>query len=117
MKKRHVLMACVAVALLLVLGWTRFRWGLWGTWQGDGSLDVLGESPLDGAVTLEFLPNGTGVAVSPRGEAVFTYSVYHREMLFLDVAEGLKHGITYSVKGNSLTLIVDKTEVIYTKSN
>jgi hypothetical protein len=115
MKKRYLILGVIAVALCFALGWSHHLWGLWGTWQGDGSLDVLGDSPLDGAVTLEFLPNGTGVGFSPRGEAAFTYSVYHGEMLFLDVEEGLKHGIAYSVKGNTLTLIIDKTEVIYKK--
>ena len=54
MKKRYLILGVIAVALCFALGWSHHLWGLWGTWQGDGSLDVLGDSPLDGAVTLEF---------------------------------------------------------------
>ena len=115
MKKRYVILALVGVALIFALGWSHYLWGLWGTWHGDGSLDVLGDSPLDGAATLVFSPNGTGTGMSDDGEFAFTYSVYDRDLLFLEVAGGVTHGIGYSVDGDTLALTVDETEIIYTK--
>ena len=115
MKRRWLLLGFTAIVLLFGLGWSHDLWGLWGTWQGDGSLDVLGDSPLDGAVTLVFSPNGTGSGSSAAGEAKFTYSVYHRDRLFLEVAEGLSHGISYSLEGDKLILIIDQREIIYTR--
>lgn len=115
MKKRYVVLALMSVVLFFAFGWSRYLWGLWGTWQGDGSLDVLGDSLLDGIIILEFLPNGTGTGVSAQGEVTFTYSIYQRDMLFLKVEDGLTHGIYYSLDGNTLTLDADGTDVIFTK--
>ena len=115
MKKRWLLLAFTAMVLLFGLRWSHDLWGLWGTWQGDGSLDVLGDSPLDGAVVLKFSPDGTGIGSSPQGKAAFTYSVYQRDLLLLEVEDGLTHGIEYSLDDGTLSLTVDGTDVIYTK--
>ena len=115
MKKRYLILGVIAVALCFALGWSHHLWGLWGTWQGDGSLDVLGDSPLDGAVVLKFSPDGTGIGSSPQGEAAFTYSVYQQDLLFLEVEDGLTYGIEYSLDDGTLSLTVDGTDVIYTK--
>ena len=115
MKRRWLLLGFTAIVLLFGLGWSHDLWGLWGTWQGDGSLDVLGDSPLDGAVVLKFSPDGTGNGSSPQGEAAFTYSVYQRDLLLLEVEDGLTYGIEYSLDGGMLSLAVDDTAVIYTK--
>ena len=115
MKKRYMISGLLIIALLFGLGWSHYLWGLWGTWQADDSLDVLGDSPLDGTVTLAFSPNGTGTGVSAHGEAAFNYRVYHRDMLFSEVENGLTHAMYYDLEGKTLTLVMNQTEIIYTR--
>ena len=46
-----------------------------GTWRGDGTLDLLGDSPFDGALELTFNLDRTGYVVTEQSETAFTYDV------------------------------------------
>ena len=55
--KKKIIIIVSAFFLLMIIGYCAFahfnpHFKLVGTWAGDGTLDLLGDSPFDGAVEL-----------------------------------------------------------------
>jgi len=88
-----------------------------GTWRGDGTLDLLGDSPFDGAFELTFNLDRTGYVVTEHSEAAFTYDVHvhEREIIILDGGNGFNHGQRFTVDGNTLNIIRDDGTVKFTR--
>ena len=58
-----------ALLVLMIIGCCAFAHfnphiKLVGTWTGDGTLDLLGDSPFDGAVELTFMERATAIRLS-----------------------------------------------------
>ena len=91
-----------------------------GTWCGDGTLDLLGDSPFDGAFELVFTLGRRGYVVTERGETAFTYDVHKRErkewdIITLDGGNGYNHGQRFIINGNTLTILRDDGDVSFTR--
>ncbi len=91
-----------------------------GTWCGDGTLDLLGESPFDGALELTFNLDRTGYVVTEQRETTFTYDVHVRErkewdIITLDGGNGFNHGQRFIIDGNTLNIIRDDGTVSFTR--
>lgn len=91
-----------------------------GTWQGDGTLDLLGDSPFDGALELTFHLDRTGYVVTEQSETAFTYDVHVRErkkwdIITLDGGNGFNHGQRFIIDGNTLSIIRDDGNVSFTR--
>ena len=88
-----------------------------GTWRGDGTLDLLGDSPFDGALELTFNLDRTGYVVTEQSETAFTYDVHvhARDIMTLDGGNGFNHGPRFIVDGNTLNIIRDDGTVSFTR--
>ena len=88
-----------------------------GTWRGDGTLDLLGDSPFDGAFELTFNLDRTGYVVTEQSETAFTYDVHvhARDIITLDGGNGFNHGQRFIVDGNTLNIIRDDGTVKFTR--
>ena len=88
-----------------------------GTWRGDGTLDLLGDSPFDGALELTFNLDRTGYVVTEQRETAFTYDVHvHvRDIITLDGGNGFHHGQRFIIDGNTLNIIRDDGTVSFTR--
>ena len=127
-QKKRPVRSIVTVLILLLLAlaiglqvlvhvnpWLR----LVGSWQGDGSLDLLGDSPFDGALELSFSLDRTGTVATAQGESEFTYDLYdrnHRDRytLTMDIDEGLGYGQRISIDGKTLQFERDEGLVSFT---
>ena len=91
-----------------------------GTWRGDGTLDLLGESPFDGALELTFHLDRTGYVVTEQNETAFTYDVHVRErkkwdIITLDGGNGFNHGQRFIIDRNTFHIIRDDGTVSFTR--
>ncbi|WP_458407409.1 hypothetical protein [Anaerotignum sp.] len=88
-----------------------------GTWYGDGTLDLLGDSPFDGALELTFHLDRTGYVVTEQSETTFTYDVHvHvRDIITLDAGNGFHHGQRFIIDGNTFNIIRDDGVVSFTR--
>lgn len=74
-----------------------------GTWQGDGSLDMLGmEAPYEFATQWRFNSDGTVVVTAGEETVEFRYSVTD-DTLTLN-GEELSWGVLYQVKDDTLSI-------------
>ena len=116
MKKETILGIAVAAAILVtgLLVWrSRPQQAIPGTWQGDGTMEMLGDAPFDGAEQLEFRRDGTGTVTAEGKQADFTWSVVPggtRDLLVLQAGE-MSYGCHISVSGGRLTLYEDGAEL------
>lgn len=91
-----------------------------GTWYGNEMLDLLGDSPFDGALELTFYLDHKGCVVTEHGETNFTYDVLNREhmewdIIILDGGSGYNRGQRFFIEGNKLNIIRDGGVVIFTR--
>ncbi len=91
-----------------------------GAWRGDGTLDLLGDSPFDGALELTFELDRTGYVVTEQNETAFTYDVRVRErkewdIIILDGGKGFSHGQKFIIDGNTLNIIRGDGTVSFTR--
>jgi len=121
MKKKTIIVV-LAFLLLTIMGFCMFAhinpyFRLVGSWAGDGTLDLLGDSPFDGAFELTFNLDRTGYVVTEHSEAAFTYDVHvhEREIIILDGGNGFNHGQRFIVDGNTLNIIRDDGTVKFTR--
>ncbi|MBQ5754146.1 MAG: hypothetical protein IIV90_00605 [Oscillospiraceae bacterium] len=119
MKKRSAAFVVVLVLALALAVWAqKDRNRILGSWQGDGSLELLGGSPLDGAQTLIFHRDGTGKAVAAGEEAFFTYRLWPEDqpdMLVLEAEDGRSWGCFYQLEKGRLTLEKDGERIVFEK--
>ena len=122
---RNIVTVLILLLLALAIGlqvlvhfnpWLR----LVGSWQGDGTLDLLGDSPFDGALELSFSLDRTGTVVTAQGESKFTYDLYdwkHRDWytLTLDVDEDLGYGQRIVVDRKTLQIGRDEAFVSFAR--
>ena len=115
--KKETILGIAVVTLILVAGllvWrSQPRQALLGTWQGDGTMEVLGDTPFDGAERLEFCRDGTGIVTSRGTETDFVWSIAPagtQDLLVLQAGE-MSYGRHFSVKGGRLTLYEDGMEL------
>ena len=93
-----IIMLIVATIVFAVILHFNPHLRLVGAWQGDGTLDLLGESPFDGAVELRFFINKTGYVVTENGKTDFTYDIYsydktrERNTVVLHVSRDFRYG-------------------------
>ena len=124
MKKKTIIVV-LAFLILTVIGFCTFAhinpyFRLVGSWAGDGTLDLLGDSPFDGALELTFDFDRTGYVVTEQGETAFTYDVRVRDrkewdIIILDGGNGFSHGQKFIVDGNILNIIRDDGTVSFTR--
>lgn len=112
MKKKKIIVVS-ALFLLMIIGYCAFshfnpHFKLVGTWTGDGTLDLLGDSPFDGAVELTFFVDHTGHVVTEKGETDFTYNVHNEDgkwgVLMLKDADEYTYGQRFYVGGKTLNI-------------
>lgn len=118
--KKKITIVVSALLVLTIIGCCAFAYfnpyiKLVGTWTGDGTLDLLGDSPFDGAVELTFSIDRTGCVVTEQGETTFTYDVHERkhgkwDVVTLDGGGGYSHGQRFYIDGK--TLNIDRYEEI-----
>ena len=123
--KKKIIIIVLALLFLMIIGYCAFthfnpHFKLVGTWTGDGTLDLLGDSPFDGALELTFHINRTGCVTTENGETIFTYDVRTRErweydIITLDGGNGYNHGQMFIIKGRTLTILRDDGNVIFTR--
>ena len=123
--KKRIIIIVLALLFLMIIGYCAFthfnpHFKLVGTWTGDGTLDLLGDSPFDGAVELTFHINQTGCVITEEGETPFTYEVHPREhnaydMITLTGGNGYTHGQRFIMEGRTLTILRDDDNVIFTR--
>ena len=123
MKKKKTIVVS-ALFLLLIIGYCAFshfnpHFKLVGTWTGDGALDLLGDSPFDGAVELAFFADYTGHVVTEQGEADFTYNVQNKngkwDVLILKDADEYTYGQRFYVDGKTLNIDNAEETVSFTR--
>ena len=108
--KNKTILGIAVVSLILVAGllvWrSQPRQALLGTWQGDGTMEVLGDAPFDGAERLEFRRDGTGTITVGGAKTDFAWSIAPAGTLDLLVLEAGErtYGQHISIEGNTLTL-------------
>lgn len=123
--KKKIIIVISALLSLMIIGYFAFthfnpHFKLVGTWTGDGTLDLLGDSPFDGALELTFHINQTGCVITEEGETPFTYDVHPRErkeydIITLDGGNGFNHGQRFIIEGRTLTILRDDGNVIFTR--
>jgi len=114
MKKRSLLAVMIICLNLLILSSCGGEAKLTGTWQGDGSLDMLGmEAPWEYATQWVFRADGT-VSVTVGEETVdFRYSTTD-DTLTLN-GEELSWGVLYRVKQDTLSIETGDGTAVFTK--
>lgn len=79
-----------------------------GTWTGDGTLDLLGDTPFDGAVELAFFMDHTGHVVTEQGETGFTYDVQSEHgkwaVVILEGGDGCTYGQRFYIDGKTINI-------------
>ena len=123
--KKKIIIIISALLFLMIIGYCAFihfnpHFKLVGTWTGDGTLDLLGDSPFDGALELTFHINRTGCVTTENGETIFTYDVRTRErweydIITLDGGNGYNHGQQFIIEERTLTILGDYANVIFTR--
>ena len=90
-----------------------------GTWSGDGTLDLLGDSPFDGAIEITFFMDRTGYIATERGEANFTYDVQNSigkwSLVILESADEFTYGQRFYIDGKTLNIEKDEGIVSFTR--
>ena len=87
---------------------------LTGTWQGDGSLDMLGmEAPYEFATQLIFNSESTLIVKVGDEEAEFKYSATD-DTLTINGDE-MSWGVRYKVSGKTLSIETGNGSAIFTK--
>ncbi|WP_458408131.1 hypothetical protein [Anaerotignum sp.] len=124
-KKQRIRKAVAGVSIIifiLIVGFQTIVYfnpyiKLVGTWRGDGTLDLLGDSPFDGALELTFHLDRTGYVVTEQNETTFTYDVHvHvRDIITLDGGNGFHHGQRFIIDGDTLNIIRDDGTVSFTR--
>ena len=123
--KKKIIIIVSALLFLMIIGYCAFthfnpHFKLIGTWTGDRTLDLLGDSPFDGAIELTFFMNHTGLVITEQGETPFTYDVHKREhaeydIIILDGGNGYNHGQQFIIEERTLTILGDDANVIFTR--
>ena len=111
MKKRVLIAVIIAVCCLtviLTIHFTKPETRIKGTWQGDGTLDLLGETAFDGAAEITFFEGDCGAVKGSTGKAEFRYSLdtdSHPgpQCVFVDI-EDRTLSMEYHIDGKLLTL-------------
>ena len=110
---KKIIIIVSAFFLLMIIGYCAFahfnpHFKLVGTWAGDGTLDLLGDSPFDGAVELAFFMDHTGRVVTEQGEADFTYNVQNKngkwDVLILKDADEYAYAEHFYIDGKTLNI-------------
>lgn len=92
-----------------------------GIWQGNGSLDLLGDSPFDGAVELRFSADKTGYVVTEDGKTDFTYDIYSydktrdRNTVVLHVSKDFRYGQDFFLEGKTFNIYRYEDIVSFTR--
>ena len=90
-----------------------------GTWIGDGTWNLLGDSPFDGAVEITFYMDRTGYAATEQGETNFTYDVQNSNgrwsMVILESADEYTYGRRFYIDGKTLNIEKDEGIVNFTR--
>lgn len=117
MKKYNRLVATIAICFsLILLGSCSPDDKLVGTWQGDGSLDLLGmEAPYEFATQWIFTEDGTAIVNVGEEELEFKYSATD-DTLTLNGGE-MSWGVLYRVKGKTLSIETGDGAAAFTKVN
>ena len=122
MKKRITVMISILLGLMIISFYAFAHFNphikLIGTWTGDGTLDLLGDSPFDGAVELTFFMDQTGCVVTEQGETTFTYDVHDHgkwDVVTLDGGGGYNHGQQFYIDGKTLNIKRYEGIVIFTR--
>ena len=111
MKKKTAIV--VSALLVLIIGYCAFAHfnpytKLVGTWTGDGTLDLLGNSPFDGATELTFFVDHTGYVVTEQGETSFTYTVQNEYgkwgVVILEDPDEYTYGQRFYIDGKTLNI-------------
>lgn len=122
--KKKIIIIVSAFFLLMIIGYCAFahfnpHFKLVGTWAGDGTLDLLGDSPFDGAVELAFFMDHTGHVVTEQGEADFTYNVQNKngkwDVFILKDADEYTYGQRFYVDGKTLNIDNAEETVSFTR--
>ena len=111
MKKKKSII--VLTFFLMIIGFFSFahftpHFKLVGSWIGDGTLDLIGDSPFDGAIEITFSINGTGYAVTERGLINFSYEVpkKHKDIITLDCGNGYIYGERFFIDKETFNIII-----------
>lgn len=111
MRKRlltAVIIAVCCLAVILIVHFTKPETKIKGTWQGEGTLDLLGETAFDGAVEITFLKDDRGIVKGRLGQADFRYSMDTKtdlglEYVFVEIDDRTL-ALEYRIDGNVLSL-------------
>ena len=117
MKKYNRLVAALAMCFsLILLGSCSPDSKLVGTWQGDGSLDMMGmEAPYEFVTKWAFDESGQAIATVEEAEIAFKYSATD-DTITLNDGE-MSWGVRYSVKGKTLSIETGDGAAVFTKMN
>ena len=116
-----IIMLIVATIVFAVILHFNPHLRLVGAWQGDGTLDLLGESPFDGAVELRFFINKTGYVVTENGKTDFTYDIYsydktrERNTVVLHVSRDFRYGQQFFLEGKTFNIYRYEETVTFTR--
>ena len=122
--KRKITIVASVLLVLVIIGCCAFshfnpHTKLVGTWTGDGTWDLLGDSPFDGAVELTFSMDHTGYVVTDQGEASFTYDVQNSHgkwsVVILESADEYTYGQQFYIEGKTLNIEKDGGIVSFTR--
>lgn len=120
--KKKIPIVVSALLVLMIIGYCTFthfnpHFKLVGTWTGDGTMDLLGDSPFDGALELTFYINRTGYVVTEQGETNFTYDVQNSHgkwsIVILESADGYTYGQRFYIEGKTLYIDRDSEMVSF----
>lgn len=123
MKKKTTIVVSVLLVLVIIgcCSYSHFNphTKLVGTWTGDGTWDLLGDSPFDGAVEITFYMDRTGYVATERGETSFTYDVQNSNgkwsIVILESADEYTYGQQFYIDGKTLNIEKDEGIVSFTR--
>ena len=82
-------------------------------------MDLLGDSPFDGAVELTFFMNHTGLVITEQGETNFTYDLQNSNgkwsIVILESADEHIYGQRFYIDGKTLNIEKDEGIVSFTR--
>ncbi len=122
--KKKITIVVSALLVLMIIGYCAFthfnpHFKLVGTWTGDGTMDLLGDSPFDGAVELTFFMNHTGLVITEQGETNFTYDFQNSNgkwsIVILESADEHIYGQRFYIDGKTLNIEKDEGIVSFTR--
>ena len=122
--KKKIIIIVAALLFLMIIGYCAFthinpHFKLVGTWVGDGTWDLLGDSPFDGAVEITFCMDHTGSVTTELGETNFTYDVQSSNgkwsIVILENADEYIYGQQFCVDGKTLNIEKDEGIVSFTR--